>query len=94
MDGAPTRERLAALGSAEAMTKLLDQAVAAVRRLPPEEQDDIARAVMRLAGAGEPSPVPLSDEEREAIERSRQAAARGEFATDEEVRAVWAKHGR
>ena len=38
-------------------------------------------------------PVVLSPEEREAIARSKAAAGRGEFATDEQVRAVWAKHG-
>lgn len=74
------------------MTKLLDQAVQAVRLLPPHEQDDIARVIMRLAGA-EQTTVPLSPDERAAIARSKAAAARGEFATDEQVQAVWAKHG-
>jgi hypothetical protein len=76
-----------------AMTKLLDQALEAVRLLPPANQDEIARVIMQLAGADLPAPVSLSLEEREAIARSKAAAARGEFATDEEVRAVWAKHG-
>jgi hypothetical protein len=76
-----------------AMTKLLDEAVEAVRRLPSDDQDDIARAIMQLAGADLAAPVVLSPEEREAIARSRAAAGRGEFATDEQVRAVWAKHG-
>jgi hypothetical protein len=75
------------------MTKLLDEAVAAVRRLPSDDQDDIARAIMRLAGSDAAKPFVLSPEEREAIARSRTAAGRGEFATDEQVRAVWAKHG-
>jgi len=35
----------------------------------------------------------LSPDERDAIAASKAAAARDEFATDEEVRAVWAKHG-
>jgi hypothetical protein len=48
---------------------------------------------MQLAGADHLAPVVLSREEREAIARSRAAADRGEFATDEQVRAVWAKHG-
>jgi len=39
------------------------------------------------------APVVLSPEEREAIARSKAAAGRGEFATDEQVQAVWAKHG-
>lgn len=74
------------------MTKLLDRAVEAARDLPPELQDDIARVVFQLAGNEEP-PVPLSIEERAALDRSKAAAARGEFATDEQVQAVWAKHG-
>jgi hypothetical protein len=75
------------------MTKLLDQAVAAVRRLPSGDQDEIARAIMQLAGSDFPAPVVLSSGEREAIARSKAAAARGEFATDEQVQDVWAKHG-
>jgi hypothetical protein len=76
-----------------AMTKLLDEAVEVVRRLPSDDQDDIARAIIQLAGSDLAAPVVLSPEEREAIARSKAAAGRGEFATDEQVRAVWAKHG-
>jgi hypothetical protein len=75
------------------MTKLLDEALEAVRRLPSGDQDDIARVIMQLAGVDPPVPVILSPQEREAIARSKAAADRGEFATDEQVRAVWAKHG-
>lgn len=76
------------------MTRLLDDAVAAARSLPPAVQDDIARVVLRLAGSDDAaSPVALSPEERAAIATSKAAAARGEFATDEQVRAVWDKHG-
>ena len=75
------------------MTKLLDQAVEVVRRLAPVDQDDIARAIIQLAGSNLSNPIPLSPEEREAIARSKAAAAHGEFTTDEQVRAVWAKHG-
>jgi hypothetical protein len=76
-----------------AMTKLLDKALEAVRLLPPDDQDEIARVIMQLAGSDLPAPVALSPEEREAIGRSKRAAARDEFATDEQIRAVWAKHG-
>ena len=75
------------------MTTLLDKAVEAVRRLPSEDQDDIARAMIQLAGSDLAPPVVLSAEEREVIARSKTAADRGEYATDEQVRAVWAKHG-
>jgi len=75
------------------MTKLLEQALESVRRLPPTDQDEIARAILQLAGCDDVAPVPLSREEAEALARSRAAAARGEFATEEEVRALWARHG-
>jgi hypothetical protein len=39
-----------------------------------------------------PSPVALSADGRAAIATSKAAAARGEFATDEQVRATWAKY--
>jgi len=75
------------------MTKLLDRALEVARNLSPDAQDDIARVVLRLTGTDDGPPVPLSAEERTAIADSQAAAARGEFATDEKVRAVWNKHG-
>ena len=75
------------------MTKLLDDALAAVRALPPDEQDSIARAVLRLTGQDDEPPVAVSPEGRAAVAASQAAAARGEFAGDEQVRAAWAKHG-
>ena len=73
------------------MTTLLDRAMEAARSLSPEVQDEIARLVLIIAG-GEGTPIALTAEERAAIATSRAAAARGEFATDNEVRAAWAKH--
>lgn len=75
------------------MTKLLEEALEAVRRLPLRDQDNIARAILQLTGHNSPGTITLSTDEREAIARSKAAAGRGEFATDEQVRAVWAKHG-
>jgi len=75
------------------MTKLLDDALSVVRNLPPDEQDNIARALLRLTGADDEPPVVLSADERAALAASKSAAARGEFASDEQVRAAWAKHG-
>ena len=75
------------------MTKLLDQAVEAARSLPPDAQDDIAHVVLRLTGADHEPSAPLTPDEQASITASKAAAARGEFATNEQVRAVWAKHG-
>lgn len=75
------------------MTKLLDQALEAARSLPPDAQDDIAHVVLRLAGVDDEPPVSLTPDEQAAVAASKAAASRGEFATDDQVQAVWAKHG-
>ena len=46
-----------------------------------------------MNGREDTAPVEFSPDERKAIDKSKAAAARGEFASDEQVRAVWAKHG-
>ena len=74
------------------MTKLLEHAFETVRGLPPERQDDLARMLLQFAGEDQPA-IRLTAEERAALDISKAAAARGEFAADEQVRAVWAKHG-
>jgi predicted transcriptional regulator len=74
------------------MTSLLAQAVKAVSALPDEAQDDLARIMLQLAGVDQP-PYELTSEEAADLEASLNEATKGEFATDEEVRAVWAKHG-
>ena len=75
------------------MTTLLERALEIVRHLSPEEQDDIAQLILQFTGADEQPPVALSSEERNAIASSQAAAERGEFASDEQVRSVWAKYG-
>ncbi len=71
------------------MTKLLDKALETVRRLPPANQDEIARAMLNLAlmDDGEPEeidPAHLSD----VLEGLAQAR-RHQFATDAEVEAAF-----
>jgi hypothetical protein len=74
------------------MTRLLEQAVEAVCVLPDDVQDDLARMLLQLAGVEQP-PYELTPEEAADIDASLAEADRGEFATDEEVHAMWAKHG-
>jgi hypothetical protein len=74
------------------MTKLLEHAVDAVRALPPEVQDDLARILLQFAGEELPA-IQLTVEEESSFEESLAQEDRGEFATDEQVRAIWAKHG-
>lgn len=74
------------------MPRLLEQAVEAVSALPDEAQDDLSRILLQLAGIDQP-PYELTPEEAADVDASLAESAQGEFATDEEVRAVWAKHG-
>lgn len=74
------------------MTELLEQAIERVRALPPEAQDEYARVLLSLTG-DEEGVYQLTPEEEASLEQSRAEVARGEFASDEEVRAIWAKHG-
>lgn len=73
------------------MTELLEQAVERVRTLPPDQQDEFARVLLRLTGDDEPV-YQLTPEEEASLAKSLEEAERGEFATDEQVRAIWAKH--
>jgi predicted transcriptional regulator len=55
-------------------------------------QDELARMLLQLAGEEQPV-IQLTAEEEASLEESLAQAERGEFATDDEVRAIWAKHG-
>jgi hypothetical protein len=54
-------------------------------------QDELARMVLSFTGDDQ-TIVELTPEEDAVLAQSEAAAARGEFATDAEVHAVWAKH--
>jgi hypothetical protein len=72
------------------MTKLLEQAVETVRSLPPEIQDELARMLLQMAGEDQPL-LQLSPEEEASLDESFAQTDSGEFATDEQVQAIWAK---
>ncbi|MCX8255795.1 MAG: hypothetical protein OTI36_17570 [Beijerinckiaceae bacterium] len=74
------------------MTELLDRAVASLQALPPEAQDDVARLILQWMD-DEQAPVQLTAEEDASFAQSLAQADRREFASDDEVRAIWAKHG-
>ncbi|MEO3998229.1 hypothetical protein [Mesorhizobium sp. CAU 1732] len=74
------------------MTELLEMALDVVRKLPPEKQDQAARAILDVANGAEEVPYVLSDEENAAIDFALAQVERGEFATEEEVEAIFAKY--
>ena len=66
------------------MTKLLEKAVEAVRKLPSGSQDEIARAMLQLA-AQEAEPELIDATHLPALLEGLAQAKRREFASDAEV---------
>jgi len=75
------------------MTKLLERALEAVRRLPPEMQDDIARAMLHLA-AGDGGPEEIDAVHLGAVLEGLAQAKRRELATDADVEAAFRRFDR
>jgi predicted transcriptional regulator len=69
------------------MTKLLDQAIAKARELTDEEQDELARALLAMMEHA------MDEDTRAAIREGLEQAERGEFVSDEEIEALWRRHG-
>lgn len=74
------------------MTRLLEEAFSKVSGLPDSEQDELARTLLELAGVDQP-PIQLTPAEDADLAEAEAEIARGELASDDEVRAMWAKHG-
>jgi len=72
------------------VTKLVEQAVAAVSQLPPETQDDLARLMLALA---ESAPTPLTPDETTTIAEAEAEIAGGERVPPETIQAFWRTHG-
>ena len=70
------------------MTKLLEQALEAVRRLPADSQDEIAAAMLRLA-EGDHEPEPVDPAHLPAVLEGLAQARRCEFATADQVEAAF-----
>jgi hypothetical protein len=75
------------------MTKLLDKALEAVRRLPPHSQDEIALAMLTLSG-NEGQPEDVDPEHFRAILAGLDQAKRREFASEEEIEAAFRRFER
>ncbi len=72
------------------MTDQLDLAFAAIRKLDPARQEEVAIILQMLAAEDDAG---LTPEDEIAIAISEAESARGEYASDEEIAAIWAKHG-
>ena len=79
------------------MTALLEQAIETVRGLPDEAQDAVAQMLLELVAedlaAADRAVVALTADEAASFDESLAQGERGEPASDEAVRSVWAKYG-
>jgi hypothetical protein len=76
------------------MTKTdIDAVLDRVKTWPPERQEDAVAMLLEME-AEATGVYHLTEEDRKAIELSMEEARRGEFATDEEVEAVFGRYRR
>jgi hypothetical protein len=72
----------------EQIAALLDRV-----RTWPDERQAYAAEILMLLEAQTNSPMPISDEEWEAIQEGNFQAQRGEFVSDEDMAAFFKRHG-
>jgi hypothetical protein len=74
------------------MSKLLEQGIDAIRKLPDENQDFAGELLLALA-RGKPSRLQLSPEQLEKVKIGFAEADHNEFATGAEMEETWKKFG-
>jgi hypothetical protein len=74
------------------MTKLLDLAIAEVRKLSAVDQDETAEMLLWSIETRS-GPLSLDSETIAAIDEGLAQARRGEFASDAEMEALWKRRG-
>ena len=74
------------------MTKLLEKAIERARQLPDDIQDSMALTLLTMAEMGG-EPEELDEETRAAIREGLEQARRGEFASTQEIEAIWRRYG-
>ena len=72
------------------MTKLMEEALDAVRAWPADRQDEAAKLLLALDRLG-PAPYQASPEELTAIDEALEQVERGERASPAEVEAAFAR---
>ena len=75
------------------MTKLLEKALQAVQLLSPENQDEIARAMLSLAGQA-PRPEDIDPAHLADVLEGLAQAKRREFASETDVEAAFRRFDR
>lgn len=78
------------------MTKLLDEAIAEIRKLPDDEQDRAAALLLVLAHEqhDDAASYRLTQEQVAQIRLGLEQARRGEFVPEDEVEEMWRRFAR
>ena len=71
----------------------MERAIAKLRALPPERQEELAEYVAEIAEEGTPYRSQLTDEQLAEVQLGIKEADEGKFATEEEMAALWKKFG-
>jgi hypothetical protein len=74
------------------MMKVLEDAIAKVRKLPEERQAYVAEVLEQIAAAGS-DVFPVPEGHRAAVFEGLEPAERGEFMNDDEMAVLWKKCG-
>jgi hypothetical protein len=74
------------------MTKVLEDAIEKVRKLPEDRQAYVAEVLEQIAAAGS-DPFIVPEDHRTAVLEGLREAEQREFASDEEMAALWKKCG-
>lgn len=71
------------------MTRLLEQAIEAARKLSPERQNEVAEVILSATAA---STVIITDEEHDAILQGLEDARSAAFASEKQVQTLSAQN--
>jgi predicted transcriptional regulator len=74
------------------MTKVLEDAIEKVRKLPEERQAYVAEVLEQIAAAGS-DVFAIPEWHRAAVLEGLEQAERGEFMSDDEMASLWNKCG-
>jgi hypothetical protein len=74
------------------MTRLLEDAIQKIKKLPEADQDDAAAILLSVASRNAEA-VELDAETRAAIREGREQALAGKFVSDKDMAAFFRRHG-
>lgn len=74
------------------MIKVLEEAIEKIRKLPEDRQADAAELLEQIAATGGDM-FQVPEDDRAAVLEGLEQLKRGEFATDNEMAALWKKCG-